>query len=161
MSRCDYNAQSSNKDPVFVGKSPHYSVSFSTSGMLVSKGSTLELSNINITRCRCAQKGDDGLSPDGGPRTGEVIELKREPIIAAPNPTSDQVNLIFDLTENGPVTLTAYDALGRRMSQVLHREYREAGVHQIWVNMGDWPVGMYTFEVSTAKSNESIMVHKQ
>ena len=61
---------------------------------------------------------------------------------AAPNPFQDQTELAYRLSEDGPVSLTVFDALGRRVA-VLAEGERAAGAHRAAFDASGLPAGIY------------------
>ncbi|MEM1041106.1 MAG: T9SS type A sorting domain-containing protein [Bacteroidota bacterium] len=59
-----------------------------------------------------------------------------------PNPFRARTEIPYRLAERGPVRLTVYDALGRRVA-VLIDETREAGAHAAQFGAGSLPSGVY------------------
>lgn len=70
---------------------------------------------------------------------------ERELIVTtAPNPFRERVTVRFDLSRSGEVSLTVYDALGRRVATPA-RGPRPAGAQSIRIDAGAWAQGVYTY----------------
>lgn len=52
-------------------------------------------------------------------------------ISAHPNPFNRSTTIVYTVGEMGPVTVTAYDAAGRRVATLVDNEYREPDVYRI------------------------------
>lgn len=60
-----------------------------------------------------------------------------------PNPLSASATIPFQLDEAGPVRITVYDVLGRRVATVLENEKRPAGPSQVQFNAEKLAAGVY------------------
>jgi len=73
---------------------------------------------------------------------GEVVpeELTLE---AYPNPARQRATLRYGLPKEGPVEITVYDVLGRRVAQVTDGQRQPAGRHRAEIGANQLPSGMY------------------
>jgi hypothetical protein len=60
-----------------------------------------------------------------------------------PNPLSTSATIPFELDEAGPVRITVYDVLGRRVATLLENEKRPAGPSQVQFNAERLAAGIY------------------
>ncbi|WP_456427183.1 T9SS type A sorting domain-containing protein [Rhodocaloribacter sp.] len=72
---------------------------------------------------------------------------------AFPNPFRTRTTLTFTLAHPGLVTLTVYDALGRRM-RTLAAQWYGAGSHALTWNASDLPGGVYFCRLTTERSSD-------
>lgn len=92
------------------------------------------------------------------PRTEESLLAMR----AAPNPTTKQVELSFDLTKSQTVVLGVFSVDGRRL-RTLHRGTMEAGPHRLsWDGRDDRgrlvPDGMYFARLEAAEGSRTTSI---
>jgi hypothetical protein len=67
-----------------------------------------------------------------------------------PNPFNPTTTLRFALPQAGPVTLTVYDATGRRVAQPVS-ETLPAGVHTVTFEAHALPSGLYLYVLHTGE----------
>jgi hypothetical protein len=60
-----------------------------------------------------------------------------------PNPLSSSATIPFELDEAGPVQITVYDVLGRRVATILENEKRPAGPSQVQFDAEKLAAGVY------------------
>jgi hypothetical protein len=60
-----------------------------------------------------------------------------------PNPLSSSATIPFTLDDAGPVRITVYDVLGRRVATLLENEKRPAGPSQVQFNAEKLAAGVY------------------
>ena len=60
-----------------------------------------------------------------------------------PNPTSEIVNFSYTLPENSKVTINIFDKNGSKVGTPLNQSAKEAGTHEISVNVGNYLKGAY------------------
>ncbi len=60
-----------------------------------------------------------------------------------PNPVSTSATIPFSLDESGPVTITVYDVLGRRVARILENDRRPAGAGEVRLNASNLATGVY------------------
>ena len=60
-----------------------------------------------------------------------------------PNPLSSSATIPFELDEAGPVRITVYDVLGRRVATILENEKRPAGPSQVQFDAEKLAAGVY------------------
>ena len=82
---------------------------------------------------------------------GTVIEHSDPPTSFVPgqnypNRFNPSTRIQFDLRDSGPVSLTLYDALGR-LVRVLDSGIRAAGTHEVQVEAGGLPGGVYVYRL--------------
>ena len=63
-----------------------------------------------------------------------------------PNPVKDQSSVVFDIPENGRVTIELFNILGEHLSDVFDGFYA-SGRHEILYNPGPLPSGMYNLRI--------------
>jgi hypothetical protein len=73
----------------------------------------------------------------------------------SPNPSSRDSDLVFELDESAPVTVTVYDASGRRMSVLADRSYL-AGEHRVQIPRGGLVSGVYTVVATAGDVTEQV-----
>ena len=71
---------------------------------------------------------------------------------ALPNPFSSYTDLNFSMPENGDVTITLYDALGRVVQHVASSEF-PAGPYSVRLERRELPDGVYVCEIVSNKLN--------
>lgn len=64
-------------------------------------------------------------------------------LTAYPNPSSNQVNWAFTLSQPGQVSLSVFDLQGRKVAQLADGDWMPSGTSQIHWDSADMPVGMY------------------
>lgn len=67
---------------------------------------------------------------------------------AFPNPFRGRSTVVFAISEEGPVRLDVFNALGQSMAQVLS-EVMPAGTHTLSIDATDWPTGTYSYQLTT------------
>jgi hypothetical protein len=60
-----------------------------------------------------------------------------------PNPTTDVLNFKYTLPETGKVTINIFDKNGSRVGTPLNQPVKEAGTHEISVNVSSYLKGTY------------------
>ncbi len=65
-----------------------------------------------------------------------------------PNPFNASTTIEYSLSKPGPVRLEVYNQRAQRLA-VLVNESQAAGTHQIQLNAGPWPSGMYFYRLQT------------
>jgi hypothetical protein len=78
---------------------------------------------------------------------------------AFPNPFMEQTTVRYSLSHPEPVAFALYDALGR-LVKAGDEEYMPAGTHEILIDAGDLPAGVYFYEVRTATVSEGRSIVK-
>ena len=71
-----------------------------------------------------------------------------------PNPFNPSTAIHFTLTEGEYVTLRLYDVTGRQVRTLL-QEQRERGEHEILVNAGDLPSGVYYYRLEAGAQQQT------
>ncbi|MAT40647.1 MAG: hypothetical protein CL946_13700 [Ectothiorhodospiraceae bacterium] len=64
-----------------------------------------------------------------------------------PNPFRERTSIGYQQQEPGFVTLTLYDALGKKV-ETLVNEYKSSGVHQVEFSTGSLPAGTYHYQLN-------------
>ena len=64
-----------------------------------------------------------------------------------PNPFNPTTKIAFDLVEDNPVTLTAYDVSGRSVAILLNNTPCTTGSHEVVFDAGSLPSGMYFYAI--------------
>lgn len=72
-----------------------------------------------------------------------------------PNPASNQSNLYFELPENRMVIVQMFDMTGRKVISLFNGEL-EAGAHEISIDAGSYPAGVYFVRVDAVKEKQVI-----
>ena len=67
-----------------------------------------------------------------------------------PNPFNPTTTLLIELPEDAVVTVTVYDALGRRVAGLVN-EALDAGVHRVIWDAGNLPSGTYFYSLQSAQ----------
>jgi photosystem II stability/assembly factor-like uncharacterized protein len=94
-----------------------------------------------------------GTASEPGPTEDPLL------VTVYPNPSSDRVSFLFDLSETAEADLSIYDVQGRRVAGVARRTL-SAGSHTItWVDGSDGsprlPAGTYYYRVSVGAVSDS------
>lgn len=77
-----------------------------------------------------------------------------------PNPFNPSTTISFSLPESGIVSLKIFDVLGREVDELVNKEL-SAGKHTIIWNAGEFPSGVYFYNITTAgftKTNRMILL---
>jgi hypothetical protein len=82
----------------------------------------------------------------------DVAEISK--MLAYPNPTSGQVNLIFEIKEEGPVFLGVYDNNGSKVIEVINRTM-PTGKYQYVADLGKLSSGIYRAVLSEKAGRQS------
>jgi hypothetical protein len=69
--------------------------------------------------------------------------------VAFPNPCRSAAVLQFTLARTGPVTLSLFDAAGRRLGPVLRFEGMGSGRKEVRLDGSRWSAGRYFYRVQT------------
>lgn len=73
---------------------------------------------------------------------------------AYPNPFSTSTTIGYELRQAAPVSLSVYDALGRRV-RLLELGLQAAGPHQVRLDADGLAAGLYLYELRTPNARES------
>ena len=83
-------------------------------------------------------------------RIGEAADLslvnnvaERLSLSFYPNPTNNNINVIFELEQNRNVEVKMYNVLGSEISTLISAKAMEKGYHSLDVNLGDVDPGLY------------------
>ncbi|MEO0557658.1 MAG: T9SS type A sorting domain-containing protein [Bacteroidota bacterium] len=76
---------------------------------------------------------------------GPVAELA---LAVAPNPVRGVARVRFELAEAGPVELSVFDLLGRRVATVLDGVPHSVGAHEARLDASAWPSGVYVVRLA-------------
>lgn len=79
-----------------------------------------------------------------------IFQLAR----AYPNPFTSQTTIRYDLKQAAPVTLALYDALGR-LVRLRDLGLQPVGTHEIRLDAGALPAGLYLYELRTPQAREA------
>jgi len=64
-----------------------------------------------------------------------------------PNPFNPSTAIRFDLPVSTPVSMTVYDALGRKVAQLINGDRMQAGTHEVEFNPQDLASGLYFYRI--------------
>jgi hypothetical protein len=99
--------------------------------------------------------------------TGTDVEGDEVPIeidLAAPypNPFNPVTSINFNVAAVGPVSISVFDVLGRRVTDLLDNDIRAIGTHQIRFDAGDLSSGVYVVRMTAGgfSSSRSIVLLK-
>ncbi len=96
------------------------------------------------------------LSNDGEPTLPQVLKLEQN----YPNPFNPTTTILFEIPENGSVTLTVYDLLGQEVSQLINSEMSPGSYSVMWqgLNSAEKPVesGVYFARIN-ANGTEQVI----
>ena len=160
LSKCDKNALSS-LAPLRAGgldytptALPYYNASFTHANLILTiPASNLHVDNMYVDVCRCKKKGK-GKSRDG------EIDNAFESISLSPNPSSDRVQISLGLENTTAIHIEVYDLLGKRITTLTRKNQLASGQHFIDVDVQSWPIGMYSFHISSATQNKVLFFSK-
>jgi len=86
----------------------------------------------------------------------EPIEVPRFALMTPfPNPLSSKATIPFSLEEAGPVTITVYDVLGRRVATILNGDKRPAGRNDVEFNSSGVAAGVYFIKMEANQKSVS------
>ncbi len=85
----------------------------------------------------------------------EVEDLAILQLSLYPNPSSDIVNIEFDLENSTSVTITIYDIMGREVRKVKKNEQTASGKQKVEINIYDLNAGTYICTVITDENIKS------
>ena len=85
--------------------------------------------------------------PGGRPARGVRAELLWNPIRVRPNPFTGQTTLIFGLLRETIVSLSTFDASGRRLGGEVREVRFQAGWHTLKIGDAGWPQGVYFYRL--------------
>lgn len=72
-----------------------------------------------------------------------------------PNPANDKVVVRFTLREASPVSIRLFNDRGQNVSTLLE-EFRDAGTHEVEVNVTPYTTGLYLYRVETGTVSKSM-----
>ncbi len=84
---------------------------------------------------------------------GNLIPEKLKLHNSFPNPFNDRSKIRFELFEDGFIQFKIFDSLGNEISNLLN-EQRKAGLHEITINLSNYPSGVYFYQL-TYSSNQN------
>lgn len=76
-------------------------------------------------------------------------------ITIQPNPFSEQCNIVFDLMEDKPVSISVTDIMGKKITTLVNNEHKVAGKQQVNFDGSDLPAGVYYCTVQTGDKIET------
>ncbi len=85
---------------------------------------------------------------------------KKPSPIVSPNPFDEQVNIQFELPEEGMVSLQLYDLTGRLVKTPIAQSLLSKGEHQLNFDWTDLPAGSYFYHLNWEGRNSSNMIVK-
>lgn len=106
--------------------------------------------------------GEEGNSPNvyyvgGFDQATDVPNIENEfkPLIVYPNPTSNIANVKFDLKSPSDVSLSMYDFTGKKVKDIVSKEFRISGEHNIEINVSYLKTGTYVIRLVTENNTQS------
>ena len=87
-------------------------------------------------------------------QTGEVINTIKTKLKTYPNPTNDNTNLSFNLTNSGEVYVNVYSITGRLVKSITKN--MSSGTNTLPIDCEDLPNGTYIIKFVSGKQNESV-----
>jgi len=98
--------------------------------------------------------------PDVGTSIAEMGQFNQVQISNYPNPFNRETNIIFMLEEESHIRISLVNSLGMEI-RVLMNDIKSQGNHQLKLNMGDQPEGMYFLSVQAQKGTftHKMLVH--
>jgi hypothetical protein len=117
-------------------------------------GDRVYIDDMNITGCNNAARLDAPVAVDG---EMQVVDQQIVEIFGSmdlfPNPTSDNLTVQFELIESSEVEVMITDLTGK----VMQRQFiqRDAGSHQVKVDVSDLTPGMYLMHLINRNDNVS------
>lgn len=93
-----------------------------------------------------------GFNP---PTSTRIIENKIAPLFVYPNPTSSNTNVKFELDSPSEISLTLFDFSGRKVQDIVSKEYRTSGEHRFSFNVSNLKTGSYVLRLVTEKDIQS------
>lgn len=106
--------------------------------------------------------GEAGTNPNvfyiGGfnPSTNAlIVENKTAPLVVYPNPSANYTNAKFELQSPSEVSLALYDFTGRKVRDIVSKEYRISGEHRFEFNVSDLKTGTYILRLVTEKETQT------
>jgi len=93
----------------------------------------------------------DAAGEDAAAKTDAAEEIPTEFNIGNyPNPFNPTTTILVELPEDATVTITVYDALGRRVTSLMNKELK-AGYHRVVWDAGNLPSGQYFYSLQSEK----------
>jgi len=68
-----------------------------------------------------------------------------------PNPFNPETEIKFNLPEATGITLKIYNIKGQEVLNVAENEFKNSGIHKVYINMGNFPSGIYFYLLKTNK----------
>lgn len=76
----------------------------------------------------------------------EIIEINKQlPIVVFPNPARNEININYELKENGIAILSLFNINGQKIKDLVSTTNAEIGNYSEQYNVSDLPSGMYIF----------------
>ncbi|WP_422359164.1 Ig-like domain-containing protein [Reichenbachiella sp.] len=91
----------------------------------------------------------------------EVLEEEIDALVFYPNPFSDEVNLSFTLRQEGLVTLSVYNQIGAKVTDLIKDKSFSLGSHQVTWDSSELPKGLYLFRLGLGHNTTTYRVIKQ
>ena len=157
-SYCDSNALSSAFYPRYVGAKEEdgfYNISFNDYNLVLDFSlSDFELGDFELMSCKPKKeigKGRSGvLSSD--------IALNHFEIY--PNPSEQQTQISYQLSEDAEIQIIAYDLLGKIVKEILPLSPQRKGIHQLPVDLHSWSPGTYTVQFQSPNYKKTLKLIK-
>lgn len=113
----------------------------------------------------CGSCGAPAPVPTGETGVGDAVPNQIDPAPANmtvnPNPFSVSTALQYELSEDGTVEISLYDATGRLVQVVEKAEMQVAGSHQTVVDAAGLPDGIYFLHLQTSRNREVFTLVKR
>lgn len=122
-------------------------VRFDGRDMSADRGNRVTFNNISldVVQVPTSTSPDDAEHP-----SAESISGMRN----HPNPFDSSTNITFSLSRQGDITITVYDAVGRRVASVVEG-YFGPGEHTVTFDASDLPSGLYLYRLQTGDLYQS------
>ncbi len=150
------NATTANTDISFASPLP---AGITITSFTSSRGTTCSQPPPADFYCQGGDSGfDAGQDRDA---QGEYSAVSDYTTSLAPNPTSDRVDLRFQLAAASEVDVNLYDTAGRLVQQAAQQVTLPEGENQLSMDVSTLPPGFYFVQLRTAQGMETLTLVKQ
>lgn len=106
--------------------------------------------------------GEAGTQPNvfylGGfniPTRTKYVEKPEIPMMVYPNPANYQAHVKFTLEKSSEITLALFDFQGRKVTEIVNREFRMSGEHVFGFNVSGLKPGTFIVRLVTEETTQS------
>ena len=99
----------------------------------------------------CFVNGEFGIAAYFMPVTIGVDEINAEIKVSSfPNPVKDNTDITYVLKESSPVTMALYNAIGKKVEEIISNEKQNSGSHSVKISTANLSSGIYFLRLNSS-----------